>query len=121
MTTEKSLYERLGGAEGVKKIAHALVDLHCENDLIKTRFLETDLDALKELARTFLSAGSGGPDAYEGKDMTAAHRGMNINEAEYLAVMDDGMKALDVVGVDDATRNEVLGIFFSFKEQILFQ
>ena len=58
--------------------------------------IEIDIEAKPEkLAMTkkhlcaFLEAGSGGTAAYTGRDMRAAHRGMNINEAEYLAALDD--------------------------------
>ena len=35
---EKSLYERLGSAEGIKKLANDIAENHLANPLIKTRF-----------------------------------------------------------------------------------
>ncbi|GAA0584781.1 hypothetical protein ACFQH5_11430 [Halomonas salifodinae] len=51
--------------------------------------------------------------------MLETHRGMNIGEAEYLAVMDDIQEVLERHGVDPQTRQEVLGITYSLKDEIL--
>ena len=37
-TMKKSLYERLGSAEGIKKLANDIAENHLKNTLIKTRF-----------------------------------------------------------------------------------
>lgn len=70
------------------------------------------------LAR-FLELGSGGPNRYEGRSMVAAHGGMNINAAEYVAAMDDIMAALKQVGVDEQTQKDVLAITYSLKGEIV--
>ena len=44
---------------------------------------------------------------------------MNINEQEYLAAMDDIIAAMAKNQVDEATRNEVIPILYSFKGDIL--
>jgi len=51
--------------------------------------------------------------------MVAAHRGMNINAAEYVAAMDDIMAALKQVGVDEQTQKDVLAITYSLKGEIV--
>jgi hemoglobin len=88
--------------------------------LIRTRFAHVeDLEHLKKMARDFFGAGSGGPETYTGRDMLAAHQGMNISEQEYLAVMDDIMKALGNQGIDDDTKKDVLAILYSLKGEII--
>jgi hemoglobin len=67
-----SLYERLGGTEGVAGIAGDVVDNHIANPRIAPRFAESDVDAMKHAAATFFIMGPGGPACYEGKDMVAA-------------------------------------------------
>jgi hemoglobin len=51
--------------------------------------------------------------------MVATHKGMNISEQEFVAVCDDAMGALETHGIDPATRNEVLGVLWSLKGQVL--
>ena len=121
MTNEQTLYERLGGADGVAAIADMIVEKHLINADIKTRFLNTDAGDLKILVRDFLAAGSGGPDNYKGRDMISAHAGMNLNEREFVAAIDDILATLDECGLDAGVRSEILAILYSFKNDVLFQ
>ncbi|MGJ2639830.1 group I truncated hemoglobin, partial [Salmonella enterica subsp. enterica serovar Paratyphi A] len=77
------------------------------------------LERTKKMATEFFCAGAGGPQAYTGKDMVAAHKGMNISEQEYLAVMDDIVGAMGKHQLDDGTKNEVIGILYSLKGHII--
>ena len=114
-----SLYERLGGTEGITAIASDLVDLHLGNPRIAPRYVDSDVAAVKHAAATFFIAGSGGPDVYEGKDMLSAHKGMNIDNDEFMAVLDDAMGALDKNGIGQREKEEVLFILYSLKGDIV--
>jgi hemoglobin len=114
-----SLYQRLGGEEGLSAIARDVIDLHLVNPVVKVRFQDSDLEKLHRLAFEFFAMGSGGPQKYSGRDMREAHRSMNINGEEYLAVVDDIMKALDKHNISPDTKNEVLGILYSLKNEIV--
>jgi len=125
-TTQTSLYERLGGKEGISKLVDDIVDRHMENPAIATRFLPyrerpEELAVIKEHLCEFFGMGSGGPETYTGKEMPEAHRGMNISEEEYMHATDDIMLILDRHGMDENTKGEVLAIVWSLKEQIMHQ
>jgi len=120
----KSLYKRLGSADGISKLVDDIVDAHMNNPGIQTRYLPMKddperMERVKKYTRQFLGAGTGGPETYEGKDMPAAHRGMNVSEAEFLHVIDDILASLDKNNVDAQSRNEVLAIAYSLKDQII--
>lgn len=115
----QSLYERLGGTEGIKKIANDVVDIHLQNPAIATRFKAHDPDALKHGAATFFITGTGGPNVYEGKDMVATHKHMNINHEEFMAVCDDALKALQMNDIGQREQEEVLFIFYSMRNEIV--
>jgi hemoglobin len=94
------------------------------NPTIQARFLpfleKPDRVAeIKQHNREFLGAGTGGPEVYTGKSMLESHRGMNINEAEYMAVMDDILFALEKNGIDESARKDVLAIAFGLKGDII--
>ena len=114
-----SLYERLGGTDGIRAIASDLVDIHLRNPRIAPRYAASDVAKVKHAAATFFIAGSGGPNVYEGKDMLAAHRGMNIDDAEFVAVLDDAMEALEHNAVGQREKEEVLYILYSMKGDIV--
>jgi hemoglobin len=119
-----SLFERLGGSSGIRAVVDDVVALHMVNPVIQARFrpyLETPekLAATKEHLCTFLEAGSGGPAPYRGRTMLETHRGMNINEAEYMAAIDDILTALRKHNIDEQTQKDVLAIAYSLKGEIL--
>ncbi|MHB1230986.1 MAG: group I truncated hemoglobin [Burkholderiales bacterium] len=118
MTT--TLYQRLGGAEGIARIVDDFVAAHLENPIIKTRFDNVkDMEHAKQMAREFFCAGAGGPESYTGKDMLTAHKGMNISEQEYMAAIDDIVGAMNKYKVDQGSINEVVGILYSLKGNII--
>ena len=119
-----SLFERLGGSAGINKLVEDIVGLHMENPVIRARFrpyLETPekLAATKKHLCSFLEAGSGGTAQYTGRSMQDTHRGMNINEAEYMAATDDILSTLRKHGIDEQTQKDVLAIAYSLKGDIL--
>lgn len=116
-----SLYERLGGSEGIQNIANDLVELHVINPVIAKRFVTTDKSAAKKSAAEFFITGTGGPNVYTGKDMVSVHKGMNINPEEFLAVLEDAMEALTKNGVGEAEKQEVLSVFFSMRKDVMHQ
>jgi hemoglobin len=115
-----SLYQRLGGATGIARIVDDVMAAHLANPIVRPRFENIkDLERAKRMAREFFCAGAGGPESYTGKDMLAAHKGMNISEQEYLAAMDDIVGALGKNGIDDASKGEVVAILYSLKGHII--
>jgi len=116
------LYERLGGAAGIARLMDDIMAAHLRNPVVGPRFRNiADLDHAKQMACDFFCAGAGGPEKYSGKDMRAAHRGMNINGDEYVAVMDDILCVLGKHGIDEATKKDVLAILYSLKDDIVRQ
>lgn len=119
-----TLYDRLGAADGIAALVDDIVDAHLNNPVIQARFqpLAEDparFEQAKGHLRKFLGAGTGGPEAYEGRDMVEAHRGMNVSAAEYMAAMDDIMNTLEAHKVDEQSRKDVLFIAYSIKGEIM--
>ena len=115
-----TLYQRLGGADGIAKLVDDVMAAHMTNPIVKTRFQNIkDLDRAKKMAREFFSAGSGGPETYTGKDMLTAHKGMNISEQEYLAVTDDIVGAMNKNGIPEDAKKDVIAILYSLKGDII--
>ena len=114
-----SLYERLGGTEGITKIANDLIDMHLANKIISTRFANSDVSKIKKSAATFFISGTGGPDVYKGKDVLAAHKGMNIAAGEFMAFLDDALAALGKNKICAREQEEVLFILYSMRSQVV--
>ena len=114
-----SLYERLGGELKIARIAADIFDTHATNPTVASRYMDSDRERVIKMVTEFLCAGTGGPQDYTGKSMPEAHRCMNINEAEYLAVIDDIMAALDKNEVGEQEKQELLMIAYSLKGEII--
>lgn len=121
---EKTLFERLGGKEGISLIVNDTVEAHMQNPAINARFLPLKnqpqhLEIIKNHTIDFFSMGSGGPADYKGKDMISAHTGMNISPGEYMHVIDDIFIALDKNNISEDSKKDVLAILWSLKGMII--
>lgn len=126
VTSEETVYDKLGGEEGVSSIVDDIIDVHLENEHIKQYFLPLKenpeyFNQFKQHVKDFLSAGTGGSVEYTGRDMSNAHKGLNLSEADFLHAIDDILLVLDKHQVDRNSRNEVLAILFSLKWMIIKQ
>ena len=121
---QKSLFERLGGYDGITLIVDDVVETHMTNPAIQARFIPYNdqperLAVIKKHTVDFFSAGSGGPVEYKGRNMPSAHHGMNISAEEYMAVVDDIMLVLDKHKIDEKSKKDVLAILWSLKGMIM--
>jgi hemoglobin len=121
-----SLFERLGGTDGITKIVDDVVEAHMNNGAISARFIPykdepEKLAVIKQHLVDFFSAGSGAPVSYSGRDMPTTHRGMNISPGEYMHTIDDIMGVLDKRAIDDESKKDVLAILWSLKGMIIEQ
>lgn len=119
-----SLYHRMGGWEGISSFVDSVVEAHVMNPVIRPRFLPY-LDSPDKVALIkkhfceFLGMGCGGPETYSGRDMISVHKGMNISEAEYMAALDDILSVLEQRQANELTKQEILYMAYSVKNQIL--
>jgi len=115
-----SLFDRLGGEEGIRRLVTDIVDNHYRNPLIRTRFEQIeDRAAVERHSAEFLCAGSGGPQAYTGRDLLSVHKGMNISEQELIAAIDDIVAAMSKNQLEQSAQNEVVAILYSLKGEVL--
>lgn len=126
VVVEKTIYEKLGGAEGVSAIVDDIVDAHLANEKISHYFepLKEDpayFEQFKNHVKAFLAAGTGGDPNYEGRDMVGAHKGLEISEADFMEGIDDILAVLDAHKVDRASRNELLATLYSMKGAVMHQ
>ena len=114
-----SLYERLGGWDGIGQIVNDTVALHLENPEIAHYFDGVDTDKLVAHVTAFFAAGTGGPAKYEGRDMTTAHADMNMSDADFDSAVADVLTALGKNGIGDAEKAEVAAILESLRPAVM--
>lgn len=119
--TQASLYERLGSETGIRVFVTDILKLHHQNPVIKWRYSKAEKSdaALIDLVVDLVASGTGGPQTYKGMDMRAAHKGMWCSEEEFLAVLDDIRKAMEMNHVDPQANAELMAIAYGMKAEIV--
>lgn len=116
---EPTLYERLGGEEKIHAIANSILDNHLANPVVNNRYVNSVREDVIPKLVSFLCEGTGGPQKYIGRDMLTIHRGMNISEQEFMAVLDDIMAALQEHGVGEREQQELLYANYALRQKIV--
>jgi hemoglobin len=119
MSAKKSLYDRLGGQAAITSVIDDFIGNVAADNRINGRFANANIPRLKKRLVELVSAGTGGPANYTGRDMKAAHEGMNINEVEFNALVEDLVKTLDKFKVPEQEKGELLGILGPMKSDIV--
>jgi len=121
---EPTLYKRLGGREGIRGVVDDFVAFLVADPRVKDRFTKltpAQVEKLKTNASDQICDATGGPCSYLGKDMKAAHTGMNITEADWSATVEDLIKALDKRNVAKKDQQELIGLLAPMKKDIVGQ
>jgi len=121
---EKSLYDRLGGKKAISAVVDEFVANVAGDDRINKFFAQTAsdktrLDSFKKKLVDQICQASGGPCEYTGKDMKSAHQGMGIADADFGALVEDLVKALDKFKVGETEKNQLLGALGPMKSDIV--
>jgi hemoglobin len=116
---EPSLYDRLGKKAGITAVVNDFVGNVGGDARINQFFAKTDLKHLKmELVNQICQA-AGGPCKYTGKSMKDAHKGMGVSTADFNALVEDLVKALDKHKVGAAEKDALLGVLGPMKSDIV--
>ena len=114
-----SLYERIGGEAAVDAAVDLFYRKVLTDDRISHYFDSVDMDRQRSKQKAFLTFAFGGPNAYSGKDMRAAHGKMHLTEADFNAVMENLGATLKELNVPDELIGEAAGIAMSVKDDVL--
>jgi hemoglobin len=82
-----SLYQRLGGEEGVRVMAATLIDRVAADPHHGQSFKDANLARIKTLLAEQICDISGGPCKYSGDPMREVHAGHHISQADFYAMV----------------------------------
>lgn len=112
-----SLYQRLGGADGIAAIVDDAIDRHAVNPALAPRFAGKDLPQMKRLGAQLAYAGIVAPQACSTGWLRSTYSDLAIDEREFRATIDDILAALHAQGVAPAEVNEVVAILFALQTE----
>ncbi len=119
---QKSLYERLGGYDGITGFANDLLPrLQADSQL--GRFWQNRGDdgiaREKQLLIDYLCASAGGPMYYTGRDMKTSHKGMKISESDWSIFLQHARATMEALQVPSQECDEIVAFVLSLKADIV--
>lgn len=117
--TDVSLYDRLGGKSAITAVVDDFVGRVANDGRIKGRFANANIPRLKMKLVEQICQASGGPCTYTGRDMKTTHAGMGIDKADFGALVEDLVAALDKLKVGEQEKNELLGALGPMQQDIV--
>ena len=114
-----SLFEDLGGHDGLSRIVAASTQLWLADTRIRATFDDTNMDRFRRLLLDQLCHLTGGGCDYHGRDMARAHRGLHLRTAQFNALAEDMQTAMDSLGVASATQNRLVALLAPMHRDIV--
>lgn len=116
---QSTLFQRLGGTEGVAAIANTLIDRVVADPQLGRSFKDSDIARIKRLLAEQLCELSGGGCQYSGDSMKQTHAGHHISQAEFYGMVEDLRGVLKERAVDTRSINELLRLLAPMKRDIV--
>ena len=120
--TQKSLYERLGGYDGIVAFTNDLLP-RLQADTQLGRFWQNRGDdgiaREHQLLIDYLCASAGGPIYYTGRDMKLTHKGMKISERDWSIFLEHAGATMKALQVPQQECDEVAGFVTSLNPDIV--
>ena len=120
--SQKSLYERLGGYDGMTAFANDLLP-RLQTDSQLGRFWkhrgDDGIAREKQLLIDYLCSCAGGPMYYTGRDMKVSHKGMKISEADWSIFLRHAGATMSALKVPKQECDEIGAFVQSLKADIV--
>jgi hemoglobin len=117
-----SLYERIGGSDGIGKIFDEVGGRMAADPLLAKFFQGQSQEALmaqRNRAIEFLCHETGGPCAYSGRSLKQVHGSLAITASQWKAFMNHLSATLDNQKVGDKEKGEFLAVVKRFKSDVV--
>lgn len=121
-SSEKSLYERIGGYDAIAAATDDLLERLTSDHEIGYYWAGHSTDSMKrdrQLIVDFLCEALGGPVIYRGRDMKTSHVGLGIGERDWEVFVNHTVATLDKFEVPEPERSEFLAAAASLKGDIV--
>lgn len=105
---ERSDYAAVGGGPAIAAVVDRFYQLVLGDDRLRGFFNGVEMVRLKRHQVALVSQVMGGPVAYAGRDLRAAHEGMGISREDFAAVAGHLVTALTEAGVEHAIIDRVV-------------
>jgi len=103
-----SQYEQFGGRPGIEALVEEFLVRILEDERINRGFAEVDIVNLNDRLVEQICVEVGGPCTYTGRSMAESHAGLGLGDADFIALVEDLVDAMDARGIPRTAQNRLL-------------
>ncbi len=119
ITDDTALFETFGGREGLTKIMDDVMPRWLQNPRTRPFFESSDQERIKlQLVEQFCVIMKG-PCEYSGRTMAESHRGMNVDEGAFYALVEELQRSLNAMDVPFAAQNRLIAALAPMHRDII--
>lgn len=119
--TPDAMYQSIGGDAGLTELVDVFYERLWADPELKHYFDGIDRAELKRHQRMFLTYVLGGPDAFEGRPLPEAHRGLNITNEAFDSVAHHLQLSLEELDVERPLMAIIAGFVEGARPQVVMQ
>jgi hemoglobin len=117
--SEKTLYDRLGGHDGVRAVVDNFYDRLVADEELGPLFADADMEKLRETQTDFLCEAAGGPETYDAAPVREAHLHVPFTPELIQRAVDLLYESLDEFDVPEGDADAVVGAVAAYEEDLL--
>ena len=115
----KTLLDELGGRDAIEAVVASFYERVLADPSLMHFFKNVSMSRLYQHQIDFFCAALGGSELYKGRNMVAAHAGMQITDAHFDAVAGHLIDTLKSMGVGQGHIDKVVGAVAPLRSQIV--
>lgn len=115
----QSLYQQLGEQQGIETIVEEMLYRVGGDERIAHHFDGVDIMRVHKLISEQVCDLSGGPCDYSGEDMKTSHRNMGVDNADFNALVEHLIAAMEKEDVPVSAQNRLLGVLAPMHSDIV--
>jgi len=117
--TEQTLYDRLGGREGIEAVVDEFYDRLAADDDLGPFFESADLESLRRTQADFLCEAAGGPETYDAAPVEEAHLHVPFEPAHIERALDILRASLESFDVPEGDADAVVEAVARYESELL--
>lgn len=117
--TGTTLYDRLGGREGIEAVVDEFYDRLLADDELGPFFADADTEMLRRTQADFLCEAAGGPETYDAAPVREAHLHVPFTESHVRRAIDILEATLAAFDVPDDDADKVVQAIAAYEADLL--
>jgi len=117
--SERTLYERLGGHDGIRAVVDDFYDRLVDDEAIGPFFQGSDMELLRRTQTDFLCEAAGGPETYDAAPIREAHLHVPFTPEHIQRAVELLEESLDAFDVPEEDADKVVEAVAAYEADLL--